>query len=115
VRGPDQFGYIAADDDTGCNYSFIDLEGQTGGLALTPAPGQDIDDDAHTQLSLQFGQNFDLYGRAPSNSVVMSTNGYISTSPAELGNDTQNVCGLSGPGQGRTVSARASTCCTTTS
>jgi len=98
IAGPDAFGYTASDDSTGCGYQFIDLEGQVDALALTAtATGATPNDDGRsTPVAIT---SFPFYTESPT-SLVMSTNGYLSTVVNESGADFDNGCGLTEPDNG---------------
>lgn len=89
--GPDGFGYRFADqNDAGaCGFGFIDIsDGQR--LAVTPSSTFDAEDDGRSApITLQFP--FDFYGQNVT-SLVMSTNGYLSTSTQETGGQWQVSC-----------------------
>jgi lysyl endopeptidase len=89
--GPDAFGYTFADqNDAGaCGFAFIDIsDGQR--LGVTPSSTFPAEDDGRTApIALAFP--FDFYGENVT-SLVMSTNGYLSTSSAESGGQWQVNC-----------------------
>lgn len=90
--GPDAGGYTAGDDGNGCGYQFIDLEPLTGALPLTGAgTGGTPGDDGRTDV-LPVAP-FTFYGSRVAG-LVMSTNGYLSTSATESGGDNEASCGL---------------------
>ncbi len=89
--GPDAFGYTYADENDGalCPFQFIDIS-DGARLAVSPAGSFPANDDGRAgPISLSFP--FQFYGQAVAQ-VVMSTNGYLSTSPAEPGGQFQVNC-----------------------
>lgn len=93
----DSFGYaVANSSESGgqCGYQFIDITNQVAPLQLSPSGSVAAEDDGRTGVLdlTQVNGSFDFYGQTVS-SVVMSTNGYIGTSPATTGGDFNNVCG----------------------
>lgn len=96
----DGFGYQYRDDDSGqCAFQAVPLSASASPLPLASASASfPAADDGHTApLELAAAANF--YGQAVS-SLVMSTNGYLSTASAETGGDYENQCGLDGDAQG---------------
>lgn len=90
--GPDAFGYAGSDDASGCSFNFVDLEGVSNALPLTPASAQfPATDDGRATDPIAVAP-FNYYGSTVS-SLVMSTNGYLSTSAADTGGDYDGDCG----------------------
>jgi hypothetical protein len=82
--GPDGFGYYFMDQaEPLLNYSFVDIAA-TGTNIVSGNEGA-----ANTALSAPFT----FYG-VTVNSMTMSTNGYLSTDPADPGTDNTNDCPL---------------------
>jgi lysyl endopeptidase len=89
--GPDGFGYTYADQNDGglCPFQFLDIS-DGARLAVTPSGSFAANDDGRAgPISLSFP--FDFYGQAVTQ-IVMSTNGYLSTSTAETGGQFQVNC-----------------------
>ncbi len=82
VGGPDAFGYTF---DTGVDFQMIDISG-TGALVVSG------DDVSSGPIALG-GDPFNLYGTEYP-SLVMASNGYISTDPTDTGPDLSNDCPL---------------------
>jgi hypothetical protein len=100
--GGDTFGYRVLDDTTGsCPYGFnaVDISGDAA-LALTPSGTTGAEDDGRTTAPQAVGTGgFNFYG-ATVTQLVMSTNGYLSTSAADTGGDFDNTCDLAAPDRG---------------
>lgn len=96
----DTFGNLAVDSTGGaCAFQAIPISAGVLPLPLSNS------DDGRALNALPLGPNgLDLYGTRVTQ-LVMSTNGYLSTGPADSGGNWQNVCGLSAPSQG-SVGAR---------
>jgi hypothetical protein len=96
----DNFGYRILDNTSGaCPYSYIDINASAA-LALTAASGNfDAADDGRTALQALGPTPFNFYGENVS-ALVMSTNGYLSTSNTDNGGDFANTCALELPGNG---------------
>ena len=92
----DSFGYALTNSSQGgqCNYQFIDITSQVPALALTASSTFPANDDGRTGVIDLAAVNgaFNFYGQTVSQ-LVMSTNGYIGTSPATTGGDFNNLCG----------------------
>jgi hypothetical protein len=92
----DSFGYALTDSTQGgqCAYQFIDISSQVAPLQLTASGTFPANDDGRTGVLDLAAVNgaFNFYGQTVSQ-VVMSTNGYIGTSPATTGGDFNNNCG----------------------
>ncbi|MDW8478897.1 MAG: trypsin-like peptidase domain-containing protein [Xanthomonadales bacterium] len=89
--GPDGFGYTYADQNDGalCPFQFVDIS-DGARLAVSPAGSVPAEDDGRAgPVALNFP--FDFYG-ANVGSVVMSTNGYLSTSTADTGGQFEVNC-----------------------
>lgn len=84
---PNAYGYQATTSATGgalCGYSFIDI----GDAAALPL---DDDDDGRAGIINLGGSGLRLYGETFTQ-AVMSTNGYVSFSTADVGDDYDNSC-----------------------
>jgi len=81
--GPDAFGYTYFDQVDGCSYSWID---RAGALPYVDGTNQ----SAVIPLG---GSGFDVYG-TPIDHLTASTNGYLSTSLSDTGDDSTNDCPL---------------------
>ncbi len=92
----DSFGYALTDSTQGgqCGFQFIDITSQVAPLPLTASGTFPASDDGRTGVIDLAPVNgaFDFYGQTVSQ-LVMSTNGYIGTSPATTGGDFSNNCG----------------------
>jgi hypothetical protein len=96
----DSFGYQVRDELSGCGFSFIDLS-STPVLPLTAADaGFPASDDGRVTSPIAVTP-FNFYGNTVSQ-LVMSTNGYLSTSNADTGGDYDEDCGLDTPDNGGT-------------
>jgi uncharacterized repeat protein (TIGR01451 family) len=84
VGGPDGFGYIFFDQADGCTFQFVDISA-TGTSIVTG------DDSASAPQALSLP--FSFYGTS-FNSLVMASNGYITTDLADTGPDLSNDCPL---------------------
>ena len=93
----DGFGYQSRDETNGCGFSFIDISSQPA-LPLTAASSFAAEDDGRATSAITL-PTFDFYG-SPTSQLVMSTNGYLSTSPADSGGDFDEACGLDVPDNG---------------
>ena len=83
--GPDAFGYVYADSTTDqCAFDFIDISG-TGNSVLAG-------DDMGVPVNLP-GPALDFYGETVTD-IGFTTNGYLSTDPADTGPDLSNDCPL---------------------
>lgn len=80
--GPDGFGYTFFDQNDGCTFSFVDISA-TGTFIV------DGDDTSSGPVALS--APFDIYGTA-FNSLVMASNGYISTDGTDTGPDLSPDC-----------------------
>ena len=80
-----------------CGFSFVDTN--TSALSLTAASGGGgaTDDGATPPLAAPNG--FSLFGQ-PVTTLVMSTNGYLSTSSTDSGGDYDNACPVDAPDRG---------------
>lgn len=83
VGGPDAFGYTFFDQNDSCTFDFIDIS-STGTFVLNG-------DDVSAQVTLN--RPFNIYGTLYSE-LSVSSNGYISTDPTDLGSDLSNDCPL---------------------
>ncbi|HET9483903.1 MAG TPA: PKD domain-containing protein [Xanthomonadales bacterium] len=93
-------GYVQTDSTTGstCPFQFVDI-GASAPLSLTASdPGFPASDDGRT-TSIPLPGTFSLFGQ-PVSSVVMSTNGYLSTGAGESGGDYDNACPVDTPDRG---------------
>lgn len=89
--GPDGFGYTYADQNDGglCPFQFIDIS-DGARLAVTASGSFPANDDGRAgPIALAFP--FDFYGETVTQ-IVMSTNGYLSTSANETGGQFQVNC-----------------------
>ncbi len=102
IAGPDGYGNTLADDGTGCVHAFIDLEPTEPALSLVAAGESTVADEGRTAPIAV--TPFDFYGERVTQ-LVMSTNGYLSSDPAESGNDYSNQCAPAPPDRG-SVGAR---------
>ena len=85
--GPDAFGYrgtSSATDSGLCGYGFVDISD-------APALTVSNSDDGRTPVINLGGTGFRLYGQSYTQ-AIMSTNGYVSFSTAESGEDYDNSC-----------------------
>jgi len=83
--GPDAFGYIFADSTTGlCDANFIDIT--SSGTSVVSG------DDNGAAVNLP-GPSLDFYGETVTD-IAMTTNGYLSTDPADTGPDLSGDCPL---------------------
>ena len=82
--GPDAFGYTF---DTGVPFQMIDISG-TGALVVS---GDDV-----SSGPIAIPEPFNIYG-TDFNSLVMASNGYISTDGTDTGPDLSNDCPLPVP------------------
>ena len=82
--GPDGFGYIFFDQADGCTFQFVDI-------SASGTPVVSGDDTASAPIALS--QPFSFYG-SNFNSLVMASNGYVTTDLADTGPDLSNVCPL---------------------
>lgn len=91
--GPDNFGYYAfsSADLGGPVYQWVEI-GTTGTLV---AAGDDVSSTSYAPFSatVALGAPFSFYG-ATYTELVPTTNGYISTDPADTGPDISNDCPL---------------------
>lgn len=97
----DNFGYRVLDSsNAACPFNFVDIS--TSAAQTLIAAGNDAgvgpEDDGHTG-AIALPAPFDFYGNQVS-SIVMSTNGYLSTSAGDSGGDYDNTCSLSAPDRG---------------
>ncbi len=91
----DNFGYAVIDSTEGaqCGYQFVDITDDVAALPLTAAGSVAAADDGRTGVLDLSGTNaFNFYGQTVTQ-AVMSTNGYLGTTPATTGGDFNNVCG----------------------
>lgn len=94
----DSFGYAVTDSSQAgqCAFQFVDITNVVAPLALTAAGTATANDDGRTGVfnlaDPAVNGVFNFYGQTVSQ-LVMSTNGYIGTSPATTGGDYNNVCG----------------------
>ena len=90
----DSFGYAVTDSTQGgqCGFQFVDITDTVTPLALTAAGSVPAADDGRTGVISLAGNSFNFYGQTVTQ-AVMSTNGYLSTSPNTTGGDFNNVCG----------------------
>lgn len=85
--GPDAFGYTGNDSNTGvCSTQFVDIT--TSGTNV--GTGDDV------AFPVTLGAPFDLYGTVYTD-FALSSNGYISSDPADTGGDLSNDCPLPAP------------------
>lgn len=84
--GPDAFGYRFTDQADGCTFQFIDI-GATGAFVLEG-------DDVATPVTLALP--FTFYDQTLTQ-LAASSNGYLSTDPADPGADLSNDCPLPSP------------------
>jgi lysyl endopeptidase len=92
--------YTIADSTQGnaCPFQAIDL-GAAAALPLVPTDDAfDAEDDGHTN-PIALTQPFDFFG-ATVTQIVMSTNGYLSTSSGDSGGDYDNSCPVDTPDRG---------------
>lgn len=83
--GPDTFGYTFADNgEANCAFQFVDI-GASGTFLF------DGDDTSSGPVALT--DPFDFYGTSLT-SIVMASNGYMSTDPTDTGPDLSNDCPL---------------------
>ncbi len=91
----DSFGYAVTDSTQGaqCGYQFVDITAAVSPLTLTAAGTVAAADDGRTGvIPLTGADSFNFYGQTVTG-AVMSTNGYLGTSPGTTGGDFNNVCG----------------------
>jgi hypothetical protein len=98
--GPNTFGYTGSTSAAGgCGFNFVDIA--SGGNAVASLATDDTDDGRVVNTIQLGGTGFELYGTRYSQ-AVMSTNGFISFSAAETGEEWINDCsgelGLGGAG-----------------
>jgi hypothetical protein len=90
----DAAGHLMLDNTSAdCPFQFVDI--QTTGALLTASS----DDDGRTAALPLGPAGLDLYD-THADALVMSTNGYLSTSPSESGGDFDNTCALEAPNRG---------------
>ena len=96
----DAFGYRILDNTSGaCAYDYIDINAGAA-LALTASTGNfGADDDGRTAAQALGPTPFNFYGESVSQ-LVMSTNGYLSTSNNDNGGEFGNTCALELPSTG---------------
>ena len=96
----DNFGYRILDNTSGaCAYDYIDINASAP-LALTASTGNfGAEDDGRTAAQALGPTSFNFYGESVSQ-LVMSTNGYLSTSNNDNGGEFGNTCALELPSTG---------------
>jgi hypothetical protein len=102
--GPDTYGNRLGDDSNGCAYRFVDLNGLVAEQTLVVDPDSQSFPEDEGIGDIISVTPFDYYGSTV-DTMVMSTNGYLSTSAAEQGGDYSNQCGPV-PGENGSVGAR---------
>lgn len=96
--GPDGFGYTYSDSTEGdCAYDYQDISSGAA-LSFTASSSFPALDDGGTG-PVALGNSFPFYGQSL-DTLVMSSNGYLSTSAGDSGGDFSNDCGLIAPGTG---------------
>ncbi|MEX1369337.1 MAG: MYXO-CTERM sorting domain-containing protein [Nannocystaceae bacterium] len=85
VVGPDTFGYVAADQDDGAVYNYVDITA-TGALLVT---GPEV------SAVVPLGAPFEIYGAAPM-TVYANSNGFLTDDPA-TNFDATNDCPIPDP------------------
>ena len=89
--GPDDFGYTYADhNDAICTFNYIPITG-TGSLVMTGDDVSSINSGIFSPINL--GEPFAIYGQE-FNSLVMASNGYLTTDLTDTGPDLSNDCPL---------------------
>ncbi len=85
----DSFGYraLSSASSSDCDYQAVDMSGAT---LLTPTSS---DDGYVANLAVGGGAGFQFYDSTIS-TLMLSTNGYLTTNPADGGNDWRGVCGV---------------------
>ncbi len=91
---------VTVQDNTGanCPFQFVDI-GASPALALTASGSFPAEDDGRTAPQPLGGGALDLFGQSVTQ-LVMSTNGYLSTSNQDNGGDFSNSCPLDNPDDG---------------
>ena len=85
----DSFGYraLSSASSSDCDYQAVDMSGAT---LLTPTSS---DDGYVANLAVGGGAGFQFYDSTIS-TLMLSTNGYLTTNPADGGNDYAAACGV---------------------